>query len=287
MIERRQPTALLRTVCASAIFALAAVAPMDYSAAQAGTPAASAPAPRLTPYTTPDKTASAGVPPGWKVTQGAQSVIRMTGPNGEIVGLGVGVLVKDGPYQAAKPGSAPIWLAIPNSTPLAQKFTMTMQAINPGVSLNQQILSSAPVPISKNIADCVRLAGSVNLPSGPAKFESGFCSLPVDTKGIYKLIWKTASLPNNLVAQERAIAEAVLLSYSVPQAVLRDILSPHDPVAPAPQASGSSGASANAQTAAILQATANAQRVSDQQFQCFDLGVLREVPDWKLPAYCR
>lgn len=287
VIERLHPRAL-RTVCASAAFALAAAAPMEHSAAQAAAPATSAPAAQLTSYTAPDKTATAGLPPGWKVTMGAQSLIRMSGPNGEMIDLGVIVLVKDGPYQAAKPGISALWIAIPNSTPLAQKYTAVIQGLNAGTSLNLQILSSTPIPISKNIADCARLLGTVNLPAGPAKFESGFCSLPVDSKGVYKVIWKTATIPNNLAAQERATAEAVLLSYSVPQPVLMSILSPHDPVASAPQSSGPGGAAAaNAQTAAIMKATIDAQRASDQQFQCFDLGVMREEPEWKLPPYCR
>lgn len=282
MINRRDQM-VMRTFSAIG-FGLAAVAAMGQTATPAGAPAA-----KLTPYTTPDKTASAGIPSGWKVTQGAQGLIQISGPNGEFVNLGVIMLVKDGPYQAAKPGSSPVWLSMPNSTPLAQKYSMVLQAINGNAaaqSANLQVQTSTAIPISKTIADCAVFTGTVNLPSGPGRFEVAFCSLPVDGKGVYKLIWKGGSLPNSVVAQERATAEAVIASYQVPQAILMKILSPYDaPPSQAP-AAGTAGGT-EAQTAAILAATRRAQQVSDQQFQCFDLGVLREVPERNLPAYCR
>ncbi len=51
--------------------------------AKPAAPAAAAPAIPLQTYTAPDQTASAGVPSGWKVVSGAQTVITMTGPQGE------------------------------------------------------------------------------------------------------------------------------------------------------------------------------------------------------------
>src|SRR5262249_53326016 len=42
----------------------------------------------LKPYTAPDQSASAGVPSGWQVTKGEQTVIQMTGPQGEAIFLG-------------------------------------------------------------------------------------------------------------------------------------------------------------------------------------------------------
>jgi hypothetical protein len=277
----------LRTLSAAVGFGLVAVATMGQATTQGGAPAAGAPAAKLTPYTTPDKTASAGVPPGWKVTQGAQIAIRMAGDNGESAALGISVLAKDGPYQAGKPGSAPIWLAMPNSTSLAQKYTMIIQAANAGSTPppNLQILTTTPIPIPKTMADCAKFAGTVNLANGPGKFETAFCSLPVDTMGIYKMIWKTAAVPNNLVTQERATAEAVLASYNVPETVLKNILSPYD-APPTAQAPPGGGSASGAETAAILAATRRAQQASDQQFQCFDAGVMREEPEWKLPPYC-
>src|SRR5580704_12859378 len=53
--------------------------------AAAGTTSAIA----LQPYTAPDQSASAGVPAGWQVTSGNQTVIKMTGPQGVSLSLGV------------------------------------------------------------------------------------------------------------------------------------------------------------------------------------------------------
>ena len=62
-------------------------------------PAAATPAISLQTYTTPDQTASAGVPSGWKVVSGAQTVITMTGPQGETVQLGNVIVANNAPFQ--------------------------------------------------------------------------------------------------------------------------------------------------------------------------------------------
>jgi hypothetical protein len=52
-------------------------------------------------------------------------------------------------------------------------------------------------------------------------------------------------------------------------------------MAPQPMGGG------NSSVGAVLSATRNAQITSDQQFNCMDLGVIREVPEKQLPSYCR
>ena len=71
MIKHRQWTAV-RIVSAAAAFGFAGAALLGQAAPQGGAPAGGAAAATLTPYSTPDKTASVGVPDGWKVTQGAK-----------------------------------------------------------------------------------------------------------------------------------------------------------------------------------------------------------------------
>ncbi len=154
---------------------------------------------------------------------------------------------------------------------------------------NPKILTTTNIAIPKSMADCARFTGTATMPTGPGQFATAFCSLPVDPKGIYKTIWMSACLPSNLVTQERATAAAVLASYTVPKQVLQGILSPFDaPPAPPVLAGGggAGGSGLDATTAAILAETRREQEASQQQFNCFDEGVMREEPEWRLPPYC-
>ena len=292
MINRRYLNALC-VWSATVGFGFVAVATVVFAtrgqaAPQSGTPATGAPAAKLTTYTATDKSASVGVPDGWKVTQGSNLAIRMTGPNGESAALGINTLVKDGPYHADKPESTPLWLTMPNSDSLAQKYMMILEAADAGNPQppNLQIKTTTAIAIPKAMADCARFTGTVNLQNGPGQFELAFCSLPIDPAGVYKVIWKTAALPNALVTQERATAEAVLASYTVTETVLKNILAPYD-APPTAQAPAASGGATDAGTAATLAAMRRAQQASDEQFTCFDEGVIREVPQRRLPPYCQ
>src|ERR1039457_1314275 len=74
---------------------------------QANKPATTAavPATQLQPYTAPDKSASAGVPSGWKVIKGQETVIGMSGPQGETVVLGNTLVVRNGAFQPGQRAS--------------------------------------------------------------------------------------------------------------------------------------------------------------------------------------
>ena len=61
------------------------------------TPAA--PPVQLQTYTAQDQSASAGVPAGWKVVGAAQTNIVLSGPQGEVIDLGEGIIAHDGPFQ--------------------------------------------------------------------------------------------------------------------------------------------------------------------------------------------
>ncbi|MGA2097993.1 MAG: hypothetical protein ABSH39_16960 [Candidatus Acidiferrum sp.] len=268
---------------AAAVLGLAGTAFLGQAASQGGGPASGGAA-ALTPYSTPDKTASAGVPGGWKVIQGAKTVIQIKGPNGEAINLGIGTYVKDGPFQAKVQGNPPVTMAMPSSAPLQQKFLMMWQALTTGGPHppNVQILSATAVPIAKTIADCGRFIGTLDGLNGPVTFETVFCTLPVDSAGIFKLVLIDAEVPSSLAKQERATAEAVLASYRVDPAALRQMLMPY--TQPPPPAG--SGSSDPAVLRALLQRNRENQRMIDQQFQCYEAGVMREEPEWRLPPYC-
>jgi hypothetical protein len=249
------------------------------TAQPAGAPAPAAAA-SLQPYTAPDQSASAGVPAGWKVTKGENGVIQMSGPQGEAISMGNGLFVKNGPFQPNLKASGPISMSMPYQATLAQKYAMIWQAAaaqagDPTLKVN--IISATPVPLGK-VAQCGVFLGSQTNAKGPSKFESRFCSLPMDTNGIFKLFWMNATLPDALAAQERATAEAVLSSYKPSPASLRLILQPATPPMPPPSSGGGAAGESSAMYAA---------RMADQSSTCMDLGVIREVPERQLPPYCR
>ena len=236
----------------------------------------SAPAPQLKPYTAPDGSASAGVPPGWNVTKGGQSVIVMTGPNNETIFLGTTVVVRNAAFQLGEKSSNGVDMSMPNSSSLSQKFTMIIQngAVTSGQSAPQvTIASETPVQVPAALGQCARVAGSYTGSKGQFGFGSVICSLPVDVGSTYKVIMIMAQAPPDVAAQEKALAGAVFASYRVPPATLQLKLAPH--FIPAPSAPRTPG-------------PAPAIGVAPGGFDadCFDLIVIRETPKYKLPKHC-
>lgn len=272
----------LSTICALAACCFTFAGTTIATAQQA--PAAPAASVSLQPYTAPDGSASVGVPAGWKVTKGSYGVIQMSGPQGEAISLGNGVFVKNGPFQPGEKLPPPLSLSMPYQATLAQKYAMIWQAASlaagdPSEQVN--IISATPIPLG-NVAQCGVFLGSQTNKQGASKFESRFCSLPMDTNGIFKLFWMNATIPDALAAQERATAEAVLASYKPSPASLALILKPATPPLPPPSAMGGGGGGAAGESSG-----AYAARMADQSSTCMDLGVIREVPENKLPSYCQ
>lgn len=243
-------------------------------------------APQLTPYTAPDQSASAGVPTGWKVTQSSQTVIVMTGPSGETISLGNTMVVRNAAFQLGQKPANGIDLSMPNSATLVQKFTWILQqnaAIGGKPAPQLSITSTAPLQLPTTLGQCARIvATAANAPGGPATIAALMCSLPLDSGGTYKVMFKLAQATVAVAQKESALANAVFASYQIPQIWLQRKLAPHTP-APAPPASA---AQTNAQTAAILRSTAAAQAASLNSANCFDLAVLRETPQRLLPRSC-
>lgn len=248
--------------------------------AQQATPApAASPAPTipLQTYTAPDQSATVGVPAGWKVTKAQYGVIQMSGPNGEVISLGNTILVRNGPYQ---PGQST--LTLPNQATITQKAEAVWQQATAAAGDSTErvnLISATPVPLG-NIAQCGVFLGTQTNMKGASNWEMRFCSLPMDSNGIYKLFWLDAVIPASFAAQERATAEAVLSSYRPSSATLMALLKPSTPPLPpmgwVPPAGGPGMPSTD-------YGEIEAQHTAD----CMDEGVLREEPEWQLPPYCR
>lgn len=249
------------------------------SAQSATSPSAAGASIQLQPYTASDQSVSAGVPAGWKVTKGANGVIQMSGSQGEAISLGNGIFVKNGAYQPGQKANGIISMTMPYQATLAQKLAMVWQQAAAGdPSERVNVISSTPIPLGQ-MAQCAAFLGSQTNAKGSSNFEVRFCSLPMDSNGIFKLFWMSAVIPSALAAQERATAEAVLSSYKPSAATLKLILQPTTPPMPPPSAVGvSAGGMSSAMYAA---------QMADETSTCMDEGVIREEPEWKLPAYCR
>ena len=247
------------------------------SAALAQTSAKPAGSVQLTSYTTPDKTAAAGVPSGWKVTQGMLTVIEMTGPKGETIDLGNAFIARNATFQAGQKPAAGIDLSMPYTATLAQKLAMILDqnAAIAGKPAPQITLTSAtPLQVPAILGQCGRFVANISgTAQGPAKIMGALCSLPLDSAGIYKNIIVIASAPVAVAAQDAPVASAVFASYKIPGKMLAMKLAPYTPAPvarPVPGAPSVPGISSQADTSA----------------ECFDLIILRETPNRQLPKKC-
>ena len=254
------------------------LAALSAAALAQSTPSA-APAPKLQTYTTPDKSASAGVPPGWKVTTGAQTVIIMTGTQNETINLGYTAIARNAPFQLGQKGSGGADVSIPNSASLSDKLTMVLEnnaALNSGPAPQVKIASETPIQVPASVGQCGRVRATIAGKTGPMTLAALMCSLPVDSGGTYKIMFKLAQAPPDIAQQEAALAGAVFASYRIPPNMLQAKIAPFyvDP------------AVAAAETKAILQQTAAMNNAVNTQANCFDLTVLRETPQYLLPRSC-
>ncbi len=207
-------------------------------------------------------------------------MIQMSGPQGEEISLGNGLLVMNGPFQPGQRANGPISMTMPYQAPLAQKYAMlwqqaSAQAGDPTAQVS--IVSATPIPLG-NVAQCGIFLGKQTNAKGAFNFESRFCALPMDTNGVFKLFWLNATIPAALAAEERATAEAVLASYKPSLASLKLILQPATPPMAPPSSGGAVGGG--------MSPGEWAARSADETANCMDEGVIREEPEWRLPPYC-
>jgi hypothetical protein len=253
---------------------------------QAASPTPASPAIALQPYTAPDQSASAGVPSGWQVTKGDQTVITFSGPQGETVSLGNTFVAQNAAFQAGQRGANGIDLSMPYSATLPQKLTMIIQqgAAIGGKPVPQVTVNSAtPIQLPAALGQCGRFVASLAGGSANVKVMAVFCSLPLDSGGAYKNIMLYAQAPAAVAAQSAPTALAIFQSYRIPAAWLQKKLSPH--FAPAMAASGGAANSAAA-AAAINRSTIISAAAVNNSANCFDLSVLRETPTYDLPRSC-
>jgi hypothetical protein len=233
---------------------------------------------QLQTYTATDQSAQAGVPQGWKVTDGSQTVIDMTGPNsGESIGLGRTFVARNAPFQAGQKGAGGADLSMPYSANLEQKFIMIWQqgAALSGRQAQQVTFNSAtPIQMPAMLGQCGRFVASTTVEQGPIKMMGAFCSLPLDSGGTYKNILLLGQAPAALAAQDATIVQAVFSSYRVPQAMLAKKLAPFTAPPPRPIAGSAMGSVIPGMVGSDVSAT------------CFDESVIRGYGPDELPREC-
>jgi hypothetical protein len=239
-----------------------------------GSPASAGGSIQLQPYTAPDNSASAGVPAGWKVTKGGQTVIQMTGPQGESISLGNTVIARNAPFQPGQRATGGTDLSMPYSASLAQKLTMIFEqgaAVSGKPAPQVTFTSTTPIPLPPSLGQCGRFVAGITNPAGPMKIMGAICSLPLDSGGIYKNIMLLAQAPEAVAAQDSPIASAVFSSYQIPAAMLQRKLAPFT------------------QPPIVIPSPGGAMPIpgmDDTGAECFDLGVIRELPPSRLPQKC-
>ena len=276
-------------------------------------------------YTAPDQTASVELPAGWRVTKSGHGLIDAAGPNGETVDLGRVIVARDAAFQPGNRGGGGADINLPYQATLDQKFTMIVQssaAVAHRAAPQVSIISTTPIEMPAEFGQCARILGGITGQSGPEKFEVAFCSMPLDAGGLYKNIFKLATVPARLGAQERATLEAVMRSFTIPQDLVGQLF---EPASTQPEGTGgdaaqgtsaqgngaqANGATTNASRANAVPGTASrtaqqmtgAQKIaeanainastiagvrsSNRNAECFDLVVLRETPKSQLPRKC-
>lgn len=202
--------------------------------------APAAPPIQLQTYTVSDKSASAGVPAGWKVTSAGSGMISMSGPQGETITLGQIIVAHDGPFQAGQKGPDGAALSMPSSAKLSDKLVMIFQqsAANSGKPAPQiKFVYGAPLQVPAAMGQCgmfIVSNGSGNTSLGDA---IGFlCSLPDDSGQFFKNILIIGSAPAAVASQTAPTVLAVFKSYTIAPGWSQKILSPF--MSPAPGAPG-------------------------------------------------
>jgi hypothetical protein len=264
--------AVLLVICLCAFLLTLALSlnAQDSSQPSPGTP----PGLKLAPYTAPDKSVSAGVPPGWNVTKGAETVVQMSGPNGETIFLGNTVIVRDAPFQLGEHGTGGVDLSMPNSASLDQKFVMIVEdnaAFSNGPKPQVSFTTVTNMHLPFAFGECGRLAGNAMEAKGPITFTALICSLPLDAGGTYKVMLKLAQAPAAGPPLDKAFVSAVFSSYDVPADLLQRKLAPLMAAPPS-----------RAPETPVVGPTVTPVTSPG----CFDLAVLREVPADKLPKEC-
>jgi hypothetical protein len=236
--------------------------------------APAAPPVPLKTYTLPDKSASAGVPAGWKATGGGAGMIAMSGPQGENITLGQLILAHDGPFQAGQKRPDVAVITMSGSAKLSDKLLSIFKqnAAASGEPAPQlKFIYGALLQVPSAMGQCGAFVVSKNSgKSGAADALGIFCSLPDDSGQFFKNILMMGSAPEAVAAQTEPIVLAVFKSYTIAPGWSQKILSPFvSPAAGGPGMAPSMPDAGGSYTNLFLQRPG-----FDPGFDCTDAGLV-------------
>jgi hypothetical protein len=187
----------------------------------------SAPAVPLQTYTLPDKSASAGVPAGWKVKGGGAGMISMSGPQGETITLGQIILAHDGAFQVGQKGPDGAVIVMPNSAKLSNKLLMIFQqsAAASGEAAPQiKLISGGLLQVPAAMGQC----GVFAVSNATTQLDAMgiLCSLPDDAGQFFKNILILGAMPAAEAPQTAPTVFAVLKSYKIAPGWAQKIFAP-------------------------------------------------------------
>jgi hypothetical protein len=191
---------------------------------------------QLQTYTLPDKSASAGVPAGWKVKGGGSGMIVLSGPQGETITLGQIVLAHDGPFQVGQKGPDGAAITMPSSAKLSNKLLMIFQqsAAANGESAPQiKFISGGLLQVPAAMGQC----GVFAVSNGTTQVNAMgiLCSLPDDAGRFFKNILIIGAVPAAVASTSAPTVFAVIKSYTIAPGWAQKIFAPFmSPAAAAP-----------------------------------------------------
>jgi hypothetical protein len=223
----------------------------------------------LKTVTTDDKTASIGLPDGWKLIKGLNGYIGIKGPSDEAINLGAIILAKNAPSGTTTNGE--VLFALPFSASLKDKFTTIFQTNATKQGLPQPQITFAS-QMQMKLPMCSRFLGSITDGSKSSKFETVLCSLQPDVLGLYKNLVFYAQVPSSLAAKDRPIVEQIVSSYRVSPGMFKKMIASYTKPPPPP--------------AGMSVMPGLAPYGDPTNSDCFDYNVIRESPPWEMPMHC-
>ena len=279
-------TKLLRIAGVPVISIIIGIPSYVSALAQATPPAApAAPPVQLQTFTAPDQSASTGVPAGWKVAGASQTNIVLSGPQGEVVDLGEGIVAHNGPFELGQAGPDGSNMSMPYSAKLTDKLTMVLQqraALNKNPIPQIKFLYAAPLQSLPAGFQCGVFVVAVSGTATPGDALGIFCSLPEDSGQFFKSFLTVGSAPTAIAPKDAPTVAAIIKSYKVPPAWLQKKFALF--TAPA-SASSVQGPGSPAETAMYLRAMEQQQQVIDRGASCVDAGLVGPS-SWGQAAQC-